>query len=443
MPSAMREVFKVLFPNGVKDFARQSNELFFHFNRRISQENIESNLTYILAGYLITRDCKTKESAVSSVMQRHNSPFTKDEVEYMYDYAISNHPKLSDLVVVNKIEAEVSKDGCDTDTIPGGFGFFGLSENNPIPANGVTGIYDYLSRLYDATCNQVKYTRLGTTNSKVSNRPIDVYEVKSHKGVDILYISAYQKRTSLLSPSGYILVDNNKVIISTGETELSLGIICAPQSVSLPKLAGLNSFGVFSEEEIINLPQSLKEAESFNKKGIISANNGNTDNALLAFDKAISLGSLNAVNNKFTILHCDERYHAALEHLEEIVDTPNATVLGLYNLAVLYYNGELDALYKLKKDVGYSYTLLLKANYLTDNNKEECRVNSLKLVNKLLLRLESEYSSLLKIRETIGFIAAPKDNIKEKNEKKKILTHLMRSTSKKQRQQQTYMERNY
>lgn len=418
MPFAMRKVFKVLFPNGVKDFARQSNELFLHFNRRISQEDIESNLTYILAGYLITGDSKTKETAVSSVMQRYNSPFTKEEAEYMHDYAISNHPKLSDFVVVNQIEAEMSKDGCDTDTIPGGFGFFGLSKNNPIPTHGVTGIYDYLSRLYDATCNQVKYTRLGTTNSKVSNHPIDVFEVKSHKGVDILYLSAYQKRTSMLTPSGYILVDSNKVIISTGETGLSLGLICTPLSVSLPKLAGMNSFGIFSEEEITNMPQSFKEAETFNKKGIISANDGNTDNALLALDKAISLGSLNAVNNKFTILHCDERYHDALEHLEGIVDTPNATVLGLYNLAVLHYNGELDTLYKLKKNVVLSYTLLLKANYLTDDNKEENRVKSLELVNKLLLRLESEDSSLLKIRDTIGFMAAPKDNEKERNEKK-------------------------
>lgn len=41
MPLSMREVFKVLFPSGTKDFVRQSNELFLHFNRRISQDDIE------------------------------------------------------------------------------------------------------------------------------------------------------------------------------------------------------------------------------------------------------------------------------------------------------------------------------------------------------------------------------------------------------------------
>lgn len=417
MPLSMREVFKVLFPSGTKDFVRQSNELFLHFNRRISKDDIEKNLIFILTGYLITGDSKTKESAVNSVMQRHNCPFTKEAAEYMHDYAILNHPKLSALVAIKQIETEMSMDGCDTDTMPGGHGSFGLSKDNPIPAQGVTGIYDYLSRLYDATCNQVKFTRLGTTNCNVSNHPIDAFQIKSSKGVEILYMSAYQKRTSQLSPSGYILVDNNKVILSTEGTGLSVGIICTPESNLLPKLAGIHSFGIFSNEEISNMPQSFKEAESFNKKGIISANNGETDKALLEFDKAISLGSLNAINNKFTVLHCADRYHTALEHLEGIVDTPNATVLGLYNLAVLYYNGELDTHYKLKKDIAHSYTLLLKANHLTDDNKEERKAKSLELVNKLILRLESEDSSLLKIKDTIGPISVYKDNIKEKNGK--------------------------
>lgn len=178
-------------------------------------------------------------------------------------------------------------------------------------------------------------------------------------------------------------------------------MIFTPQTKTLPEFVGLVAFGCLSDAELNNKPQSLRDAELLNKKGFISANNGETDKALLILDKAISLGSLNAVNNKFAVLHGAERYHEAFEHLEGIVDTSQATVLGLYNLAVLYYNGEFDTFYNLKKDTAHSYLLLQKANLLNTDNIEVGKEHCLERVNDLILRLESEDSALLKIKDSI------------------------------------------
>ena len=54
MPPAMRQAFAVLFPKGVADHDRQLDELCKHFGNKYDRQNIDSNLIYILTGYLIT-----------------------------------------------------------------------------------------------------------------------------------------------------------------------------------------------------------------------------------------------------------------------------------------------------------------------------------------------------------------------------------------------------
>ena len=149
LPPAFQKAFAVLFPNGVDDHQRQLKELATYYCSKYEQQEIDSNLIFILSGYLITCDTKTREAAISKVLARPNNRIIKSEVEYLYDYALDNHPKLKGLVVAKEIMDTLSSDGCSTDTIPGGIGVFGYSSDNPIPTEGVIGIYDYLSRLYD------------------------------------------------------------------------------------------------------------------------------------------------------------------------------------------------------------------------------------------------------------------------------------------------------
>lgn len=399
LPPSFQEAFAVLFPNGVNDHERQLKELAAHYGSKYDKQAIDSNLIFILSGYLITGNTKTHEVAISNVLARPNNRMTKTEVEYLYDYALKNHPKLKGLVVAKEIMDTLSSDGCSTDTIPGGVGLFGYSACNPIPAEGVIGIYDYLSRLYDGSGCLVSYERVGTVEREISVHPIDEFMISSAAGISKLYFSAYQKRTSQLSPSGYVLVDANKVILSNGGTTLSIGHKLDKELLDLPELMGLRSFACFSDKELTGKNEGIKEAERTNRRAIVLSNDGNYNGALERLDRAISLGSLNAVNNKFAVLHTAGRYKEGYDFLISTLDTEMETIGGLYNLAVLYYNGENDTNYNIKKDIKLSYNLLITAKTTAINEMEEFVESTVKKAKELMARLESEDPSLLEIKD--------------------------------------------
>ena len=401
MPKSFQDAFKVLFPNGVDDHKRQVEELYEHFDKRIQKDDLASNLIFVLTGYLLTKNFVTKEHAVHALLGRKGDVLKKAEAEYLHDYALNNHPKLSSVATLREIESLMGSDGCDSDTIPGGTGMFGLNWDNPIPTKGVSGIYDYLSRLYDNECNKIEYTRTGTVNSSATHHPVDVFRICSPKGTKAMYFSAYHKRTSQLSPSGYLLVDYNRIIISSCYGDGLLGYRLTDKTNSLPRLLNLNTFSSLSNDELLDKSESFQEAEKKNQEAITLYNNKDVEKALIAFDKAISLGSLNAINNKFAALHSEERYSEALELLQNIVNTPNATVSCLYNLAVLCYNGDFDTHYNLERNISRSYTLLLKASNLIGNGKEEIGDHFEEQVNGLISRLEKEDNSLLEIKSKL------------------------------------------
>ena len=77
LPPAMRQAFAVLFPNGNADHDRQLDELCKHFGNKYDRQNIDSNLIYILTGYLITGDAKTKDNSINKVLRRPNNTMSK------------------------------------------------------------------------------------------------------------------------------------------------------------------------------------------------------------------------------------------------------------------------------------------------------------------------------------------------------------------------------
>lgn len=391
MPPAFQKAFIILFPNGVTDHDRQLNELFKYYKGKYEKQDLDNNLIFVLTGYLITGNTTSRDDAINQVLNRPNNKMTNSEVEYLCDYALKNHPKLSQLLLAEAIMDKLSDDGCDTDTIPGGIGLFGLSAKNPIPTKGVVGIYDYLAHLYDSNGNPIQYERTGTVEIEISSHSIDMYKIISSKGEEILYFSAYHKRTSRLAPSGFILVDNNNVIVSTSNNrEYPYGYKLNSITKLLPKLYGLNIYTCFSDKELEGKNERFVTAERINRQAIPLSNDGKYTEALMNFEKAISLGSLNAVNNKFGLLHTIEKYQEGIKHLESIIDTPLVTMQSLYNLAVLYYNGDNDTYYNLKKDNNKAYSLLLKAFSLPVDAREEYRERVRERVNSLITQLEKE-----------------------------------------------------
>ena len=104
--------------------------------------------------------------------------------------------------------------------------------------------------------------------------------------------------------------------------------------------------------------------------------------------------SLNAVNNKFTVLITAERYHEGYKYLESIIDTPNMTVLGLYNLAILYYRADYYADYKVDKNISKAYKLLVKAASLPNDDREVGREHTRTKVAELISLIEQEDEAL-------------------------------------------------
>ena len=372
LPPAFQKAFSIMFPNGVEDHERQVNELCSYFAGKYEFQEIDSNLIYILTGYLITGNTKSRENAISQVLNRPNNRMSENEVEYLYNFALKNHPKLSQLLIAESMMDSMSSDGCDTDTIPGGSGYFGLSPKNPIPTKGVLGIYDYLARLYDDNAKLVSYERTGTIENEVSVHPIDVFKISTSKGVETLYFSGYHKRTSELAPMGFILVNSNNIIISSGNSrDYPFGYKLASEIKELPKLAGVSIFTCFSDKELEGKQPTFIEAERYNRQAIPLSNNGDFQAAIEKLDKAISLGSLNAINNKFTVLHTSGRHKEAFQYLDSISTSNNVTAQCLYNLAVIYFNGDYDTNYSVNKDINRAKSLLEKAIKLPIDEREE------------------------------------------------------------------------
>lgn len=103
------------------------------------------------------------------------------------------------------------EDGVDADEMPNGTGEYGLTATNPIPCKTTFGSTAYLGRLRAADGAKVAYERLGSTQSSVSPKPIDIYGVTHPNGRSLatLYISPYHKRISAKAPRGFILAENS------------------------------------------------------------------------------------------------------------------------------------------------------------------------------------------------------------------------------------------
>jgi len=97
--------------------------------------------------------------------------------------------------------------GVDTDTIPTGYGKYGLTPTNPIPTYSASGSDLYLSQLRTIDGKKIDAIRKGSTGAfDVTPGSIDIYEL-SMKGKVLcsIYICPYHKKNSELAPAGYKL----------------------------------------------------------------------------------------------------------------------------------------------------------------------------------------------------------------------------------------------
>lgn len=126
---------------------------------------------------------------------------TKSEEIYDNALQIFNSPELQNQSLSGEL-AEKVRNGEDCDIVPGGHGRFGHDVTNPIPVNGPSGEFVYLSRLrLRRTGSMVFFHKAG----RIGN--LDVFELTNVSGkfVDRLYVDMYHPRCSRRYPDGYTL----------------------------------------------------------------------------------------------------------------------------------------------------------------------------------------------------------------------------------------------
>jgi len=97
--------------------------------------------------------------------------------------------------------------GTSEDTMPEGYGEFGLEITNPIPVNSIIGNKLYLDRLWTTDNVKVTYERIGSMRAPNISSIIDGYEIYAKgKKIATLYICPYNKKNSEKAPKGFKLV---------------------------------------------------------------------------------------------------------------------------------------------------------------------------------------------------------------------------------------------
>ena len=127
----------------------------------------------------------------------------RTESEEIYDRALQifNSPQLQNEALSAELAREVLA-GEDCDQVSGAYGRFGHDVTNPIPVNGPSGEFVYLSRLrLRRTGSMVFFHNVGQIGR------IHVFELTNVSGhfADRLYVDMYHPRCSRLYPEGYTL----------------------------------------------------------------------------------------------------------------------------------------------------------------------------------------------------------------------------------------------
>ena len=126
---------------------------------------------------------------------------TKSEEIYDRALQIFNSPELQNESLPKELARDVLQ-GEDCDQVSGASGRFGHDVTNPIPVNGPSGEFVYLSRLrLRRTGSMVFFHKVGRIGR------IDVFELTNVSGqfADRLYVDMYHPRCSRLYPEGYTL----------------------------------------------------------------------------------------------------------------------------------------------------------------------------------------------------------------------------------------------
>ena len=207
MASKVREQ---AFPGGNKQIMDLVNQQYEELNHRYSKDVISEVINYIGIGIIMFQD-KSAHRIVEVGLRPKNLVNNEDGL-HIYKAVVRN-------MFENKFggyneagfnafyETLGNIEGIQVnDTMPGAYGEYG-DLSNPIPINGIVNSYAYLDRLRLPNGAKVKYERIGSFSSDITDQIIDGYVLSKEDGTELatIYICPYVNASPQKAPKGFVL----------------------------------------------------------------------------------------------------------------------------------------------------------------------------------------------------------------------------------------------
>ena len=205
----MELIQKDVFPNGISQQKQELEELANILGVPVSR--ISGTFSYACSRAFIG-NCD-KDTLVTGIA-RHKDGLSDNQIEilakFVFTKLIKQKMGLSDSHAIEMTLNGVgflsdNYGGLKYDEIPGGYGEFGISINNPVPVNGIPSNEKYLKRLVTIDGMAISWRRFGSGGADNIDHPIDIYNITDENGNkrDTIYISPYHPSTSNKAPKGY------------------------------------------------------------------------------------------------------------------------------------------------------------------------------------------------------------------------------------------------
>ena len=209
LDAILGKIQKDVFPDGVAQQQKELNEVASILG--VQPSRIQGTFMYACSRAFIG-NCD-KETLVTGI-SRHNDGLSEAQIEKFAKYVFTKlfrqtsgitDPTFTEAFLNAQGFLKDNYGGITYDEIPGGFGEFGLSINNPVPVNGILSSEKYLSRLVTSDGLSIKWNRLGSGGADNIDNPIDIYNITDERGNNrpTIYISPYHPSTSKKAPKGY------------------------------------------------------------------------------------------------------------------------------------------------------------------------------------------------------------------------------------------------
>jgi len=195
-----------IFPNGEIDIKEGTNELL-----RILNYGVDTNMAQNIF-------CKSSSICYTTTMngqfskerlKQHLAPyalhyFNDKALSEFYDYLLSKNKKAALFDMMKMFSQQSNPEGTDQDEMPEGYGEFGLTITNPVPAASIPESYLYLQNLKTVSGSEITYDRIGSMQAPNIKATIDGYKIFGNGSqIATIYICPYNKKTSAKAPKGF------------------------------------------------------------------------------------------------------------------------------------------------------------------------------------------------------------------------------------------------